>query len=137
MLIPIDPLSEACFLDSRRVAPFWVQTAVDSFARVIEVRETSQVWEHRMVTYGVPPDAQIEILIFVGGVTFDDLSIVRTVPFSSLCEAGEYRFRMIHPDSVSASTCHTINAYQGGAHLGAAYGGGVGLPDDLRQPAPQ
>ncbi len=123
-------------LDSRRAIPFWVQTHLDCYARVIERRATSQVWEHRMVTFGVPADTGIEICIFVGGVTFDDLSIARMIPGSSLCEAGEYSFRMIHPNSVSASTCHTIKSYQDGVPLGDAYSLGMGLPSDLKQPAP-
>jgi hypothetical protein len=123
-------------LDSRRATPFWVHTHLDSYVRVVDVYETSQLWEHRMVTFGVPPAVQIDIRIFVGGVTFDDLSIVRMIPGSSLCEAGEYSFRMIHPNSVAASTCHTIKSYQEGISLGDAYSLSIGLPADLKQPSP-
>jgi hypothetical protein len=121
-------------LDSRRVAPFWVQTMVDSYINIVEVRPTSQVWQGRLVTFGVPEDTDIEIRIFVGGVTFDDLSIVRLVSGSSLNQAAEYFYRLIHPNSVSASTCHTIKSYQYGILLGDAYSGSFGLPADLKQP---
>jgi hypothetical protein len=121
-------------LDSRRAIPFWVQSAPDCYARIIERLETSQVWEHRLVVYGLPADAEIEIRIFVGGVTFDDLSIVRRLSGASLCEASDYRFRMIRPNSVTASTCHTIKSWQAGVVLGDSYSSGIGLPADLRQP---
>jgi hypothetical protein len=122
-------------LDSRRAAPFWVQSVVDSYLSVIEqLPNNSQLWEGRLVTFGVPADVGIELSIFVGGVTFDDLSLVRSVPGSSLGQAGEYVYRLIHPNSVSASSCHRIRSYQDGLPLGDAYGGGIGLPADLKQP---
>jgi len=43
---------------------------------------------------------------------------------------GEYYFRMYHPNSVSASACHYIKAYQNGVYLGEAYYGGVLSPDE-------
>jgi len=119
-------------LDSRRVASFWVQAAVDSYLNVVEIRPTSQVWEGRMLTFGLPADAEIELRIFVGGVTFDDLSVVRRVSGSSLDQAAEYFYRLIHPNSVSVSACHTIKAYQDKVLLGASYNGSVNLPVDLR-----
>jgi hypothetical protein len=121
-------------LDSRRAIPFWVQSSVDSYLNVIEIRPTSQLWQGRLVTFGVPSDTEIELRIFVGGVTFDDLSVVRRVPGSSLPQAADYFYRFIHPNSVSASSCHTVRSYQGGILLGDSYSGGVGLPADLKQP---
>ena len=121
-------------LDSRRANVFWVQTHLDCFARIIEKQATSQVWEHRMITFGVPSDTDIELRIFVGGVTFDDLSVVRSVSGSSLGQASEYNYRLIHPNSVTSSTCHTIKSWQGGVSLGNAYSLGMSLPADLKQP---
>jgi hypothetical protein len=121
-------------LDSRRANAFWVQSAVDSYINIVETRPTSQVWEGRLVTFGVPSDTEIELRIFVGGVTFDDLTIVRWVSGASLSQSAEYFYRQIHPNSVSASTCHTIRSFQGGILLGDSYSGGVGLPNDLKQP---
>jgi hypothetical protein len=123
-------------LDSRRAIPFWVQSAPDCYARVIEIRPTSKVWEHRMVIFGLPENTEIEIRIFVGGVTFDDLSIIRRISGASLREASDYRFRMVRPNSVTSSTCHTIKSWQGGVALGDSYSLGMGLPSDLKQPAP-
>jgi hypothetical protein len=124
-------------LDSRRANAFWVQSAVDSYLNVVKsLPNNSQLWEGRLVTFGVPVDTEIELRIFVGGVTFDDLTIVRRVSGASLSQAAEYFYQMIHPNSVSASSCHTIKSYQYGTLLGDSYSGGVGLPNDLKQPTP-
>ena len=119
-------------LGSRRINPFWIQSAPDSFLRVVEVRASSQVWENHMATLGLPADVEVEVRIIVGGVTFDDLSLVRWYSGGALPGAADTRFRLIHPNSSQASTCHTIKAYQGGVFLGEAYHAGVGLPNDLR-----
>jgi len=119
-------------ITSRRIDPFWIQAAVDSFIKVVEIRPTSQVWENRMVSLAVPPSVQIELHIFVGGVTFDDLTLRRWLPGATIPTAGDYRFRLIHPNSVKTSTCHTIKAYQNGVLLGEAYYALIGLPEDLR-----
>jgi hypothetical protein len=119
-------------ITSRRIDPFWIQAAVDSFIKVVEIRPTSQVWENRMVSLAVPPSVQVELHIFVGGVTFDDLSIRRWLPGVGIPTAGDYRFRLIHPNCVTTSTCHTIKAYQNGVLLGEAYYALIGLPEELR-----
>ena len=119
-------------ITSRRIDPFWIQAAIDSFIKVVEIRPTSQVWENRMVSLAVPPSVQVELHIFVGGVTFDDLTIRRWLPGAGIPTAGDYRFRLIHPNSVTTSTCHTIKAYQNGVLLGEAYYALIGLPEELR-----
>ena len=119
-------------LASRRVKPFWIQAAVDSYVKVIEKRATSQVWQQRMLSLGIPDDVTVELSIFVGGVTFDDLSIVRYLTSAQLGDPGNYLFNLIHPNSVAASVCHTIRAYQNGVYLGEAYYALIGLPEDLR-----
>jgi hypothetical protein len=124
--------SDGPVLGSRRINPFWIQAAPDSFLRVVEIRPSSQVWENRMATLGVPANVEVELRIIVGGVTFDDLSLVRWVPGAALPGAAGTRFRMIRPNTSQVSTCHTIKAYQGGVLLGEAYHAGIGLPGDLR-----
>ena len=58
------------------------------------------------------------------------MTIERWITSSDLNELGEYYFRMYHPNSVRASTCHYIKAYQDGVHLGEAYYGGVLFPTE-------
>jgi len=97
---------------------------------IVERYPDSQLWENQMVTKAVPDDVDIQIRIFIGGVTFDDMSIERWITLADLNELGEYYFRMYHPNSVSASACHYIKAYQNGVYLGEAYYGGVLFPDE-------
>lgn len=119
-------------LDSRRVNHFWIQSAIDSYFKLAGKLPGLEVWENRMATLGLPADVDIELSIFVSGVTFDDLTLMRTVPGASLPGAGDYRFSMLHPNGRAGSTCHTMKAYQGGVLLGEAYHAGIGLPADLR-----
>ncbi|MDD4440726.1 MAG: hypothetical protein PHX41_02405, partial [Kiritimatiellae bacterium] len=119
-------------LDSRRVNHFWVQAAVDSMLRIVERRETTQLWEQRMVCLNLPDTVTLELRIFVGGVTFEDLSLVKTLDASAVGGAGDCRFRMIRANSIGSSACHSIKAYQGGVFVGEAYYLSMGLPQDLR-----
>ena len=97
---------------------------------VVENYGDSQLWENTLLTKNLPADVAIRIFIFVDGVTFQDMTTERWVTASDLDGAGAYRFRMIHPNSVEVSTCHTIIMYQGGVNLGEAYYSGVLMPED-------
>jgi hypothetical protein len=119
-------------LASRRITPFWIQAAVDSYLKVVEIRSTSEVWENRMVSLGIPRDVTIEISVIVAGITLDDLTLVRIVNSDQIGEAGDYTFHLIHPNSVATSVCHTIRAYQNGVFLGEAFYAQIGIPEDLR-----
>jgi hypothetical protein len=117
-------------LDSARLAPFWIQAAVDGYMWVVERYDDSALWENRMVTKNVPDDVDIHIHVFTSGVTLDDMTINRWITADDIDEIGEYNFKMIRPDSVTASTCHTIKSYQDGVYLGQAYYSGVLMPDE-------
>jgi hypothetical protein len=113
---------------STRLDGFWVQGAADSYMWVVERYPDSQLWENTMVTKRIPSSVSIQIRIIVGGVTFDDMALERWLSAADLGATGDYKFRMIRPNSVTASTCHTIKAYQGGEFIGEAYYGGILMP---------
>ena len=117
-------------LDSTLVNTFWIQGAVDNYLWVVERYADSELWENQMVVRNLPDDVDVQIRIFVGGVTFDDMTSERWVGSDDMDAVGEYRFRLIHPHSVSASVCHTIKAYQDGVFLGEAYYSGHFMPDE-------
>jgi hypothetical protein len=119
-------------LATTRLDPFWVQAAVDGEIWVVERYETSQLWENRLVTMQLPPTVDVLLKVYVGGVLFDDLTLERWIGTEDLDAAGEYAFRLIHPNSVTSSTCHTVKLYQDGVLLGEAYYSGTLLPDELR-----
>jgi hypothetical protein len=101
--------------------PFWVQDAVDGYFWVVERYEDSELWEVEMVTKNVPDTVDIQIKIFVAGVTFDDYTLERWITNVDLDDIGEYSFRMFHPNSQSASVCHTVKLYQDEAFIGEAF----------------
>ncbi len=107
-----------------------MQGAVDTYVWVVERNPDSEVWENTMVTKRVPASVSIQISIFVGGVTFDDMALSRWVTVNDLDELGNYKFRLLHPNSIQTSTCHTIRMYQGGVYVGEAYYGGILMPQE-------
>ena len=118
-------------IDSIRLDGFWIQAAVDSYVWVVDRYEDgSAMWENRMVTKKVPDSVDIGVDIFVGGVTFDDLTIEKWLINGDFDDIGEYALRMIRAASVTASTCHNIRAYQEGEYLGEAYYAGVLFPEE-------
>jgi hypothetical protein len=119
-------------LDAVRLDPFWVQAAADGEFWIIERYESSQLWECPIVTMNVPPTVDILLKVYVGGVVFDDFTVERWIALADLDAAGEYKLRLIHPNSVTSSACHTVKLYQDGALVGEAYYSGMQLPDELR-----
>jgi len=90
----------------------------------------SKLWENVLLAKHLPADVDVQINIFVAGVTFEDMTTERWITAADLDAAGEYRFRMIHPNSVGVSVCHTIIMFQGGVNLGEAYYSGVLMPEE-------
>jgi hypothetical protein len=117
-------------LANKKLNGFWIQAAVDSYLWVVEEYPDSALWQQEVVARAVPSDVDIQLSIFVGGVTFDDLTVVRWITAADLNELGEYSFRMLRPNSVGTSTCHTIKAYQDGEFIGDAYYSGVLFPNE-------
>jgi hypothetical protein len=110
---------------------FWIQAAVDGYVRVVEKFGTYQIWEQNLVTKHLPPSVDLEISIFIGGVTFaDDMTTTRWIGVPDLDSIGEYNFQLLHPNSVSASACHRIKAYANGLYLGEAYYSQILMPDE-------
>lgn len=78
----------------------------------------------------VPDTVDIWVHIFVGGVTFEDLTTEKWLTNADLDEIGEHALRMIRAASVTASVCHNVRAYQDGEYLGEAYYSGVLFPEE-------
>ena len=116
-------------LASTKLNGFWVQSAVDSHMWIVANNGDSQTWEDQLITKNVPQDVDICISITVSGVTFDDMTLERTITSNYLNALGEYDFMMIHPKSLGTSTCHTIKTYENGVYLGEAYYSGT-LPQE-------
>ena len=109
--------------DSAKLGGFWVHDGADSRTFIVEQHATYDVWETVLVMKNLPSDVTIEIQVFIAGVSFVEGGSYRAITSANFNSLGEYRFRLIHPHSVSAATCHTIKMYQGGTYLGQAYYG--------------
>lgn len=99
---------------------------------IVEALEDAHVWRNRLVTMGVPDTVGIDLRVYVSGVLFDDLTILRQIAPSDLDDAGEYVFDLIKPDRLGSSACHTVVFKQGGVQIGEACYSGLLLPDELR-----
>jgi hypothetical protein len=61
----------------------------------------------------VPADLKIKFHVFVGGVTFDDGTLDKTITAADFNELGEFRYRLLKAATVTSAVCHTTQIYQG------------------------
>jgi hypothetical protein len=101
-----------------------VQNATEGYFWVVERFEDSELWEVNSVVKNLPESVDMQIKVFVAGVTLDDYTVERWVTGANYDEAGEYNFRLFHPNGLHSSVCHTFKVYQGGVLLGEAFSGG-------------
>ena len=66
----------------------------------------------------VPPDLEIYLNIFVGGVLFDDGTLTRVITAADFDELGRYTYRIIQAASSHTSVCHRTKIYQNGQYIG-------------------
>ena len=109
---------------------FWLQAAVDGYIWVVEEYADSQLWENCLLAKNLPDCVDVHLWSFISGVTFDDLTLERWISRANFNELEIYPFRLLHPNSVQASTCHTIKAFQAGALVGESYYSGNLFPDE-------
>ena len=122
------PVRHGPIIDSRKLEGFWIQAAVDNALWVVERYPDSELWQNTMITRKVPGSVRIEISVFIAGAMLDDATLQRWVLPSDLDPLGQYTFRLIHPNSLVHSACHTIKAYQDNVLLGEAYYSGILMP---------
>jgi hypothetical protein len=119
-------------LGSSAVAGFWMQDSPEAYIRVVQQCDGYGIWQADLVAWGPPAGVDIVISPIVTGVLLDDLSLSRTITASSFDAAGQYAYRLIHPDRLSTSACHSVKAYQGGVLVGEAWYSGAGVPEVLK-----
>jgi hypothetical protein len=96
---------------------FFSSSEVD--VRVIErLPDGSQLIEMATVLSSVPSHILVRFEIFVGGITFDDGTIVKELTAADFNQLGEARVRFIRPASAQTSVCHRTKIYQGGVMIG-------------------
>ena len=104
-------------LDSAKISS--IQGDHGTYFRVVETfADGSRMTEVRLQLGYVPADLQVHLSIFVGGVTFLDGTLDKTLTASDFDELGVYTYRMIQSADSMSSTCHTTRLYQGGLYIG-------------------
>lgn len=73
--------------------------------------------EMPVVINGLWPDAEVRIEIFIGGVTFSDGSLTRTLSLPGSCDAfGTSMIEFLKVGNAGA-TCHRVSVWQGGRRI--------------------
>ena len=108
-------------LASQKLEPFTLRAAVDGVFWVAQTYpDGRQLWYDLLTAARLPPTVQLQIQVIVGGVTLDDLTLMRWINKSNLNELDEYNIGLIRGPTVTTSTCHSLKAYQDGVCLGEA-----------------
>jgi hypothetical protein len=108
--------------------PILSRVAVDGFQVFssnetnFEVRKTypdgTQLIEMGIVADPVLPSVRLQIALVVGGVVFDDGTVVKNLTATSFDPLGQYTVLFLRPGDANTSACHTLKAYQAGLFLG-------------------
>jgi hypothetical protein len=85
----------------------------ETFATLEVYPDGSRLTEGRITLSSVPVDLLLIQNIIIGGVTFEDGTLTRTVTAADFDSNGEYRYRFILGPGV-AHSCHKNTFYQGG-----------------------
>jgi hypothetical protein len=108
-------------LCSQKIESFTLRAAVDGFFWVAQTYpDGRQLWYNLITAARLPATVQLQIQVIVGGVTLDDLTLMRWINKSNLNELDEYNIGLIRGPTVTTSTCHSLKAYQDGVCLGEA-----------------
>ncbi len=105
------------------------QTAVEGF-RLYTGSETdltiqttyadgSQMIELTVVSSPALAPVRLELTVIVGGVTFDDGSLRKSLSAEDLHPLGEASVRFLRPAGLATSVCHRLRAWQGESLLGS------------------
>jgi hypothetical protein len=104
-------------LDSAKVSA--IQGDHGTYFKVVETfADGSRMTEVRLQLGYVPSDLVVQLHIFVGGVTFLDGTLNKTLTAADFNELGVCTYRLIQSAESRTSTCHTTRIYQGGIYIG-------------------
>ncbi|MEM9399276.1 MAG: PA14 domain-containing protein [Verrucomicrobiota bacterium] len=111
--------SEGDILDSVAVKGFHLASSTSTFYRNLGVLEDgTEIVEMGLLLTEMIEGIEIDISIFVGGVTFDDGTISRTLTLSDFDENGQASVVFLKAPGIDTSTCHRLKIYHNGTYLG-------------------
>ncbi len=104
-------------LDSAKISSIYADHG--TYFKVVETfADGSRMTEVRLQLGYVPENLTVKLHVFVGGVTFLDGTLDRTLTAADFNEIGVCTYRMIQSAASQSSTCHTTKLYQGGLYIG-------------------
>jgi hypothetical protein len=110
---------EGPILANTEVRPINIYSTVETYVHLIETYpDGSQLIETGIVISPIVEDVTIRLELFVGGVTFEDGTVVKTLTAEEFDELGIYRARFIRGSGVDTSICHLLQAFQNGIQIG-------------------
>ena len=91
----------------------------ETYLRVIEQYDDgSRLAETAVLLSPFLPQLMVRIDIVVGGITFDDGTVVKELTPPDFNALGEARVRFIQPASAKTSVCNMVRVYQGDSLIG-------------------
>jgi hypothetical protein len=81
----------------------------------------SQLVEMTTVLDQIPDGLIVEVEIFVGGVMFEDGTVLKRLTAADFDEYGANTLRFIRGATVTTSVCHRIRLYQDGVLIGELF----------------
>jgi hypothetical protein len=106
-------------LDSSRADGFRLFTTPDTYNKIVQhYDDGSRLVETMEVLSPVLPNITVQIVILVGGVTFEDGTTYKELTAADFDSLGQYKLRFIAPVGVVTANCHRIQVVQGSDLVG-------------------
>jgi hypothetical protein len=80
--------------------------------------DRSSLIQMGVVLSPVPPEVRVEISLIVGGVIFEDGSVVLNLQSLDFLPLGETSVRFLRAPAVQTSVCHKLKIWQGESLVG-------------------
>jgi hypothetical protein len=105
-------------LDSTKVSTVYGDNG--SYWQVVEnYPDGSRLVRVKLQLGCVPTDIQVKLHIFLGGATFDDGTLNKTLTAADFDGMGVATYYMVQSAGITSSTCHTTIIYQGQTIIGS------------------
>jgi hypothetical protein len=106
-------------LNSARADGFQLYVSSETYVNVLQTYpDGSKLVETMEVLSPVLPDITVQILVLVGGVTFEDGTTFKELTAADFDALGQYRLRFLMPAGVQTADCHRIQVMQGATLVG-------------------
>lgn len=106
-------------LDAATINGFSVHTANETYVRrVAKHDDGSETIAIGLVASPLPHDAELRLTVIVGGVTFEDGTISKTMRAADFDELGRAEVRFNRAADAKTAVCHITEAYQRYVYIG-------------------